>query len=104
MGMTRWAGRPVKPGCGIRNSVNVHNGKKLHDRGRGVFLWVEVPTARAHLPTGYINPGYMPYVQAIVYGLTDLAGSFRSGIAEALSTMNRRGFVDPGDNQTQFQL
>jgi hypothetical protein len=56
------------------------------------------PITAAQPSTGWAFLGYVPYVQSFVYGLNDLGFN----IAQALNTMNARGFADPGPTTTNL--
>jgi hypothetical protein len=43
--------------------------------------------------TGYSTPGYMEYIQALIYGFTDIG--YASQMAPAINMINTRGVLDP---------
>ena len=49
--------------------------------------------------TGWQHASYVPYAQALVYGLKDLGFS---AINTAINVMTKRGFVDPGPTLTNM--
>lgn len=82
-----WTFQIVDPSIGVPFPNFSQNGNPFTGTAPMKIRYYTAPS------TGYSTPGYMEYIQALIYGFTDIG--YASQMAPAINMINTRGVLDP---------